>query len=71
MKNEEKEFPFAILVWEESFKPLGINSEIGGLMVTSAKRTHSILLDYWNKNSLADSTFRHYLGILESFHLLN
>ena len=54
----EKEFPYRILAWEESFKPLAVNGNKSELMITKARRTNTVMLDYWNKNSVADSTYR-------------
>jgi len=59
----EKDFPYQILAWEESYKPLAVNSNKKETMITKAKRTNKIMLDYWNKNSVADSTYRHELRI--------
>jgi hypothetical protein len=59
----EKEFPYEILAWEESYQPLTINSAENGMMVTKARRTHSLLVDYWNKNAVADSVYRYHLGV--------
>ena len=59
----EKEFPYRILAWEESFKPLAVNGNKSELMITKARRTNTLMLDYWNKNSVADSTYRYDLGI--------
>ena len=59
----EEEFPYQILAWEESNKPLSDNSNNNELMITSAIRTNTVMLDYWTKNNLADSTFRQDLGI--------
>ncbi len=58
----EKNFPYAIVAWEESHKS-GFG-EKARMLTTRAVRTHTILLDYWNKNSVADSTYREKLGLL-------
>ena len=55
----EEEFPHQILAWEESYQPLAINSTKDEIMITKAKRIKMIKLDYWNKNSVADSTYRY------------
>jgi len=55
----EKDFPHQILAWEETYKPLNVNTSSDALMVTTAKRTNKVMLDYWNKNSVADSTYRY------------
>jgi len=52
----ESEFPHRIFGWEESDRsPEGL--------ITSATRTHSMLLDYWSKNSNADHIYREKLGL--------
>jgi hypothetical protein len=59
----EEEFPHQILAWEESYKPLSVNSNKNELMITKARRTNTMMLDYWTKNNVADSTYRKHLGI--------
>ncbi len=59
----EKEFPYRILAWEESFKPLAVKGNKSELMITKARRTNTLMLDYWNKNSVADSTYRYIFGV--------
>jgi len=54
----EEDFPHQILAWEESYIPLAINSNKNELMTTKARRTNKVMLDYWNKNGVADSTYR-------------
>ena len=52
-------FPHEILGWEEkSLSGFG-NPKV---LTTRAVRTHSLRLDYWNRNSIADSTYRRALG---------
>jgi hypothetical protein len=58
----EKEFPHQILAWEESFNPISAKNK-NEFMITKAKRTNKLLLDYWSKHSVADSTYRHQLGM--------
>lgn len=53
----EKDFPHAILSWEESIQ------RRGKWMTTTAKKTHEMMLDYWSKNAAADSTYRAQLGL--------
>lgn len=53
-------FPYEILAWEEE-NLSGFASP--KMLKTRAVRTHSLLLDYWNKHSLADSTYRGMLGM--------
>lgn len=55
----EKAYPYAILSWEEK------QQSRGKWVTTTAKKTHSIMLDYWSKNSVADSTYRAQLGLDE------
>lgn len=56
----EKEFPYAIVAWEET-QPGGFGDSKA--LTTRAVRTKSILLDYWNKNSVADDIYRKELGL--------
>lgn len=58
----EKEFPHGILSWDEEIRPLAFNSKPEDLMVSRARRTNVLMLDYWNKNSVADSTYRIVFG---------
>ncbi len=58
----EKELPYKILGWKETYYPLIFNGE-KKLMITEAKLKKSINLDYWNKNSNADSVYRTELGL--------
>jgi hypothetical protein len=53
----EKAYPHVILSWEDAYQ------QRGKWMITTAKKTHSIMLDYWSKNSAADSTYRAQLGL--------
>lgn len=53
----EKAYPHAILSWEESAQ------RRGKWTTTTANKTHSIMLDYWGKNSAVDSTYRAQLGL--------
>jgi hypothetical protein len=56
----EADFPHAILAWEETTSPLGGRP---GIETTRAVRTHSIKLDYWNRNGLDDTIYRSRLGL--------
>lgn len=56
------EFPFEILAWEETYQSQNDNRN-DGLLVTKAVRTNKIMLDYWSKNSVADSVYRYELGL--------
>jgi hypothetical protein len=53
----EKAYPHVILSWEDAYQ------QRGKWMTTTAKKTHSMMLDYWSKNSAADSTYRAQLGL--------
>jgi hypothetical protein len=59
----EKDFPHEILAWEESYQPLATNNTEKGMMVTKAKKTHSLIVDYGNKDAVADSVYRYHLGL--------
>jgi hypothetical protein len=53
----QNQFPYKIESWKESYP------ESGEIMMTSAKLKKRIMLDYWNKNSVKDSTFRQELNL--------
>lgn len=57
----ESQFPYAIVEWEE--KTRSGFGEKEKWLTTRAVKTHSIQLDYWTKNSVADSTYRKMLGL--------
>ncbi|MFQ3213459.1 MAG: hypothetical protein ACI9C9_000987 [Marivirga sp.] len=50
-------FPHQIQSWEESYP------ENGQIMTTSGQLDKRLMLDYWNRNSAADSTYRETLGL--------
>jgi hypothetical protein len=58
----EKEIPHKILGWKETYYPLIFTGE-KKLMTTEAKIIKSINLDYWKRNSNADSIYRTELGL--------
>ncbi len=58
----EKELPHKILGWKETYYPLIFKGE-KKLMTTEARLINSINLDYWKKNSNADSVYRKELGL--------
>jgi len=58
----EKEIPHKILGWKETYYPLIFTGE-KKLMTTEAKIIKSINLDYWERNSNADSIYRTELGL--------
>ncbi|NJN28583.1 MAG: hypothetical protein HC819_22705 [Cyclobacteriaceae bacterium] len=53
----DPDFPHGILAWEESYP------EGGEIMTSKATLKKSLLLDYWNKNSEADSIWRRKLEL--------
>jgi hypothetical protein len=53
----ETAYPHAIIAWEESYQ------QRGQWVTTTAKKTHSMMLDYWSKHAAADSTYRAKLGL--------
>ncbi len=57
----ERDFPFSILAWEETYRS-GWGADAKEL-TTRAKRTHTVVTDYWTKNSVTDSTYRKMLGL--------
>ena len=58
----EKEFPHQILAWQETYDSMSEKGK-SSLLITRAVRTNKMMLDYWSKNSVADSTFRIALGL--------
>jgi len=54
----EAAFPFTVLSWEEHHDASGDERQI-----TRATRTHSVMTDYWNKNSVGDGDDRRKLGL--------
>ncbi len=55
----EADFPYKIVSWEEKYKSGFANPK---WLTTRAIKIHEIKTDYWNKNSVADSTYRKQLG---------
>ncbi len=55
----EKEFPYEIVSWEETYVD-GFGAE---KLTTKAIRNQSLLLDYWSKNGVEDSRYRKMLGL--------
>ena len=53
----EKNFPYGIVGWEETYESRG------KMLTTRAKRTQTLLSDYWAKNAPGDSTLRRELGV--------
>lgn len=57
----EKEFPYMIIGWEETYKDgFGDKAKV---LTTKATLKKSVLTDYWTKNSIADSLSRKQLGL--------
>ena len=52
----QPDFPYRILGWRESYKS-GFGEKARWL-TSSGQLQSSVLLDYWTKNSVADSTYR-------------
>lgn len=59
--NFKKYFPYEIVSWEETYKS-GWGDK-ARMLTTKAVKTHSIMTDYWNKNSNADLPLRKKLGL--------
>ncbi len=57
----ESKVPYRILGWEESY--ISGFGDGAHLLTTTAERNKEIWLDYWSKNSVADSTWRNRLGL--------
>lgn len=58
----EKEFPYTILGWEESYPGFD-----GTLLKTTATLNKTIMSEYWNKHNLEDRVLRKDLGLPEDF----
>lgn len=58
----EKEFPYAIVKWEET-QPGGFGDS--PLLTTRAVKTNSLQLDYWNKHGVDDAIYRKQLGLTQ------
>ena len=59
----DSSFPHMIQSWEEK-SPGGFGAD-APILTTKAVKTHSILLDYWNKNNVADAPYRERLGLTQ------
>lgn len=55
--NYQNSFPFKINSWEETYP------ENGEMMTTTGTLKKRIMLDYWNRNSVTDSTYREVLEL--------
>lgn len=57
----EKQFPHRILSWEEKYKSgFGSNAKT---LVSGAQKKKTLMIDYWNRNSVEDTGLRKQLGI--------
>lgn len=59
--NFNKYFPHEIVSWEETYKSGKGNK--ARLLTTKAVKTHSLMTDYWNKNTSKDAYLREQLGL--------
>ncbi len=57
----KQNFPYDILSWSETY-PSG-SGEDAIVLTTKTHRTHSVMTDYWNKNSVKDLELREELGL--------
>ncbi|WP_133111724.1 septum formation inhibitor Maf [Candidatus Scalindua japonica] len=54
-------FPYDILSWSDTYTSgSGKNAKV---LTTKARRTHAVMTDYWNKNSVKDLELRKELGL--------
>ena len=59
----DQNFPHDILSWTETYP-----SESGKdakVLTTKARRTHAVMVDYWNKKSVKDLKLRKDLGLIK------
>lgn len=56
-----RKFPYDILSWSETY-PSG-SGKNAIILTTKARRTHAVMMDYWNKNSVKDLELRKELGL--------
>jgi len=56
-----RDFPHDILSWSETC-PVG-SGKNEKVLTTKARRTHAVMTDYWNKNSVKDLELREELGL--------
>lgn len=57
----KQDFPYDILSWSETY-PSG-SGKNAIILATNARRTHAVMIDYWNKNSIKDLQLRKELGL--------
>ena len=58
--NYDVKFPYQILAWSET-----VTQNNGIELATKATLKKSIMVDYWNKTTEADSTYRNALGLVD------
>ena len=58
-----RNFPHDILSWTETY-PSGSGKD-AKVLTTKARRTHAVMVDYWNKNSVKDLKLRKELGLIK------
>ena len=56
-------FPYDILSWSETY-PSG-SGKNAKVLTTEARRTHAVMVDYWNKNNVKDLKLRKELGLIK------
>ena len=56
-----RKFPYDILSWSETYP--GGSGKNAKVLTTKARRTHAVMMDYWNKNSVKDLELRKELGL--------
>jgi len=56
-----RNFPFDILSWSET--GVSGSGEDAEVLTTTARRTHAVMVDYWNKNNIKDLELRSELGL--------
>ena len=58
-----RNFPYDILSWSETYQ--SGSGKDAKVLTTEARRTHAIMVDYWNKNSVKDLKLRKELGLIK------
>ena len=56
-----RNFPYDILSWSETYPSSSGKNAI--VLTTNARRTHTVMTDYWNKHSVKDIELRKELGL--------
>jgi len=57
----EQKFPYRIQEWQETYRPLKYFGQQA--LTTRAVRTHTLMIDYWNKNKQKDRKLLKKLGL--------